>query len=210
MLRVPSNHVRIGDTARFPLGRLFADEPAYRRRWAIVAFTRHLEPIVARLNDGLTKTVSISAWDRYADDPRVTIADDESEARRDARASGLARVRAGILAALAWVHPLDVSGPGFYVSARRGEDWAPLLGPFVDHYSALQVVEFARRFSAPFDPYHDIGYGTCQTSPCRRSGRFNADLDRQLDAYRAKSRADRPPLNTDRRAVARAHYFATT
>ncbi len=63
------------------------------------------------------------------------------------------------------------------MSARKGPQYVLLLGPFVDHYSALQMVREAwpivRRYA---DPFCEVGVGTCRTDTSDKRGKFNAEV----------------------------------
>lgn len=169
MLRIRTNKIRIGDTARFPLGRLGSDD-VYRHRFEVYAFTRDGCAIVRRLHDGLTRTVSMHWLERYLTDDcyRSARADDSAIAigLETMRASRVANVR----------RQLDPSQPGFYVSARHGQRFALLLGPFTSLYDARQLEPIARRLAQPYDTYCEYAYGTCRAETSERVGKFNPQV----------------------------------
>lgn len=144
--------IRIGDTAKFPLGRL-GDVEVYRHRWAVWGFTRDGAVIARRLADGCEKTISVTWWERYAIDARPAPRRGAEDAASATRAARLAALRARRVQDAR--HQTDPTQPGYYVSAIRGPQAVALLGPFADHYSALQLVETARRLARPYDPYHE-------------------------------------------------------
>lgn len=181
-LHIPSRHLRIGDTLRFPLRQL-GESAVYRHRWEITAFRRDGVD-VRRRADGLTRTVSVFWADRYCLDRRETIADDASDARAAHRRAGLARIRASRYAAWHADRQTDPALPGFYVSARKGAAYRLLIGPFRSLMSAEQLRRYAwyivQRDYA--DPYMEIAIGTCRTETSARAGLFNAEIfDRAPD-----------------------------
>lgn len=165
--------IRLGDVARFPLGRLDSDEPVYRRRWAVVAFARDAV-IVRRLHDGREKVISARWVEQYRlNEPKPQTPIDAKTACQAGRAALHARRLAN-----AHAHQqTDLSQPSYYVSARKGPRHVLLLGPFVDHYSALSLVRDAwpivRRYE---DPWAEVAVGTCKVSDGRIVGKFNAEV----------------------------------
>lgn len=173
--------IRIGDTARFPLGRL-GDEQVYRYRWAVDAFTRDGCVIVRRLHDGITRTLAAARWfEKYGLEERY-VRYSEQEARKDARrqaARQLAERRQAAERSSARRAKLqtDPTQPGFYVSARKGPKYALLLGPFVDHGTALRMVEQVWPIVREYDdPFAEVGVGTCRTETSEREGKFNGRI----------------------------------
>lgn len=174
MLSIPSRHIRVGDLARFPLGRL-GEETVYPRSFEVVAFQPSIV-ILRRLHDGLERRVSTFWCERYALENRPTIADESFEERRQSQVAGLERIRRSKIAGAA--HQTDPSKPGYYVSARKGPSHRLLLGPFADHYSALQLVRIARQVCDRKydDPYCEVSYGTCRAETSERAGLLNSDV----------------------------------
>lgn len=181
-LQIPSTHLRVGDTLRFPIGRL-GDENVYRHRFEIVAFRTGVVE-TRRLADGMTRTVSTFWADKYLTDDcsrHPIMADEASEARKDARQAGLARIRQARLSQARsefWRIHGATDQSGYYVTAKRGEQYAPLLGPFACLYTAEQLVHLARRKADTdgFNPYGDIGFGCAKFEQATRAGRFNHDI----------------------------------
>ena len=158
--------VRIGDRARFPLTRLYRDDPPYNRDWAVWAFTRDGLIIVRRRHDGLERIVNMSHWAHWAiDEPRHAI---PGEPRR-------ALPRPPLNA--------DRTRPGFYVSARQssGKAYVLLAGPFDNPSDARRWEPKARHYVASmYEREYDSGeiaIGVCRAEDGQRDGRFNRELE---------------------------------
>ena len=160
MLTHPS--IRIGDRARFPLGRL-GDERVYPRSWEAIAF-RNGCVVARRLHDGYTREVAIYWWERYTLDERPRAR--QTERRR----LPLPRLN------------VDRSRPGFYVSARSsdGRQYVLCAGPFSYPGDAARVELRVRRYIAEhYGQQYDrgeIAIGVCRVETGERDGRFNAEI----------------------------------
>lgn len=172
MLNLANPYIRVGNTARFPLGKL-GDEQVYRYRWAVTAFKTDGSIVVRRLHDGIERTISARWFEQYrTEERRSALADDGS--RQERRKAGLAQLRARRLTA-----PLqtDPTQPGFYVSAIKGKQYALLLGPFVSLYDARQLVQAVWPIVREYDdPWCEVGVGTCRVEESRVQGKFNQRL----------------------------------
>jgi len=159
---------RIGDTLRFPLGKL-GEEHVYRHRWAITAFSRD-GVHVRRLADGVSRIVAEHWIRQYLTEEQYR----PQRVTERVPAAALAALQARRRRELAW--QTDPAAPSYYVTARRGEQWTALYGPFADHYSALQLVREGHRAVLPFDRYLDIGVGTAKVQDGRIQGKFNQQI----------------------------------
>lgn len=158
---------RIGDVCLFPLGRL-GDETVYRYRWEVTAFVKD-GVVVRRRHDGIERTLSASWIERYSleDRPRQRTDDRRIIARETARTRRLQEARQQLQG--------DPNALGYYVSARKGPQFVALLGPFIDHYTALQLVRDAWPIVNEYaDPFLEVSVGTCRTATSERQGKFNA------------------------------------
>lgn len=154
--------VKIGDMARFPLGRL-GDETVYRRRWMAVAFTRGLV-VAKRLHDGITRTVAVHWWAQYTLDYR----------------------RKGSLPTVDYTKlppptlNTDRSKPGFYVSAidpRKTGRYTLLAGPFSYPGDAHRIETKVRFIADKKHPNtHHVPFGVCRVETGEKDGRWNAEL----------------------------------
>lgn len=172
-LNLGAHNMRIGDFARFPL-QLRKGEPPYRYRWAIHAFTRD-GIVMRRLHDGIERTVSVYWFEQYRlDHDRGSMTSGIS----DNRSEQLATIRARRLQDARQHLQVDSAAPGFYVSARKGPQSALLIGPFVDHYSALQLIPHAWKIKNRDydDPWCEIAIGTCRVESSKVPGKFNAEV----------------------------------
>lgn len=72
----------------------------------------------------------------------------------------------------------------YYVSARKRDQYALLVGPFRRHGDALAMVDAARRVvhDNRRDTWFDLAYGTCRDARGHTEGKLNALLGVVLDA----------------------------
>lgn len=155
------HEIKIGDTARFPLGRL-GDDEVYRYRWEAIAFRNGLV-VARRLHDGVTRELSAHWWHRYTLDyrPRKTV-------------SLPRRLPPPKLNA-------DRSKPGFYVSAidsgpsKRGH--VLLAGPFSYPGDARRVESRCRHLlSVKYPGEFNAAIGCCKLDHSTRDGAWNTEL----------------------------------
>lgn len=163
MLTHPCIH--IGDTARFPLGRLGLDEPVYRHRWEAVAFTHDGCIVCRRLHDGIERTLSFTWWDRYTLDERQ------------------AKINVPEPLPLPKLNA-DRTKPGFYASVREhnGPNARYILaaGPFSYPGDADRLTRAVRHKvnqdygSTP--QWWDLATGTCRVEDGTKDGIWNREL----------------------------------
>lgn len=178
MLTTPDALIRIGDTARFPLGRL-GDETVYRHLFEVTAFRQDGCIVLARRHDGFTRTIARYWFEKYRTlESQSAYYDRKPHAGNETIAHGTAldQLRARRLQTVRL--QTDPTVPGFYVSAlERGGStgrYALLLGPFVDHYTALQFTRLGHELVRPYDAgWNDIAVGTCKVASSACQGKFN-------------------------------------
>lgn len=140
--------IQLGDTARFPLGRLGSEEPPYNRTWVVVAYGGPARPECVRIrrrHDGLEKWLAELWWDAYAN-PFLKGGRQAAPPRpRDPRKPP------HVPQPCCHKHPHDAS-ERFYVTCRDGKRVGWLLGPYDTHQEALDNVPRGRRLADKADP----------------------------------------------------------
>lgn len=152
----------IGDTARFPLGRL-GDDDTYRHRWMVESFALDGCVTVRRLADGARRTMAAHWFERYTLDERP-------RARVERRALPLPRLNS------------DRARPGFYVSVRHVDHTRHVLaaGPFSYPGDAERCVRAVRvivnRDHGASRDWWSLSIGTCKAPDGALDGRWNSEL----------------------------------
>lgn len=157
--------IRIGDRARFPLGRL-GDTATYRHSFEAVAF-RSGAIVARRLADGCTREVSDRWWQEYALEYRRPVPRELQERRR-----------------LPLPHlNTDRGRPGFYVSiqhAHKPGAYILAAGPFSYPGDADRLVRSVRAYIdqkyGSTREWWDMRIGTCKAPDGSKDGRFNQEV----------------------------------
>jgi hypothetical protein len=166
--------IRVGDFARFPLGRL-GDEDVYRHRWIAESFTLDGCVVARRLSDGVRRTVSIHWWRHYALDYRALSRD---RALPVARALPLPRLNADLAREGFYVSILSDDHPGRHILAA---------GPFSYPGDADRMVRKVRTFIDHGGylngrAWWSIRVGTCKVDNGRIAGRWNHELGLEVQS----------------------------